>query len=256
MKLTADYHTHTKYSDAETTVLENVRRAKEIGLKEIAITEHGYSHWFYGIKRKETEKWLGELEAARRETGMTVLAGMENNIRGISGLCDFTEKDYEKFDIYLAGVHSAAHFDTMKDWYFFIASWWRFILHMKPTKGQIRHATQTYIRSIERNPIDILTHLNHCCFADVVEVAKCCRDYGTYLEISAKKQHLTDDELCEVAATGVRFVVNSDAHSVDKIGDATLAEEQIARVGIPLTQIDNIDGKKPRFRFAEYKKHM
>ncbi len=87
-----------------------------------------------------------------------------------------------------------------------------------------------------------------------MEVAKCCRDYGTYLEISAKKKHLSDGELERVAATGVRFVIDSDAHSVSRVGDRALAEEQIMRVGIPLEQIDNIDGRLPAFRFTEYKK--
>ena len=44
MILTADYHTHTPYSHGKNTVEENVARAKEIGLKQIAITDHGFSH--------------------------------------------------------------------------------------------------------------------------------------------------------------------------------------------------------------------
>ena len=100
----------------------------------------------------------------------------------------------------------------------------------------------------------IISHLNYGCFADAVEVAKCCRDYGTYLEISSKKAHLSDDELAEVANTGVRFVVNSDAHSIDRIGDVARAEEQIRRVGVSLDLIDNIDGKMPSFRLARWRK--
>ena len=86
-----------------------------------------------------------------------------------------------------------------------------------------------------------------------MEVAKCCRDYGTYLELSSKKEHLSDEELAKVADTGVRFVINSDAHSIDRIGEVTLAEEQIARVGIPHERIDNIDGKLPSFRLAAWR---
>lgn len=69
-----------------------------------------------------------------------------------------------------------------------------------------------------------------------------------------KKQHLTDEELAAVADTGVRFVVNSDAHAIGRIGDTKLAEEQIARVGIPLDRIDNIDGRLPSFRLAAWKR--
>ena len=44
MKLTADYHTHTIFSHGKGTILENALSAKEIGLKSIAITDHGFSH--------------------------------------------------------------------------------------------------------------------------------------------------------------------------------------------------------------------
>lgn len=256
MRLTADYHTHTIFSDGKNTATENVARAKEVGLEQIAITEHGYSHYFRGLKRKETDEWLVSLKEARERTGFPVLAGMECNIRGISGLTDFTPADYENFDVFLAGIHVVIRYDTFADRKIGWGSWQRTVFHMKPSQSLINYTTQAYINTIKKNPVDVITHLNFQCFSDVVEVAKCCRDYGTYLEISSKKQHLTDEELDKVVQTGVRFVVNSDAHSVDRIGDTLLAEEQIKRVGVPLDRIDNIDGKLPTFRFAEYKKHM
>jgi len=49
-------------------------------------------------------------------------------------------------------------------------------------------------------------------------------------------------------------VLDSDAHSVDRIGDTALFEELIKRVDFPLERIMNIDGKIPTRRFAEYKK--
>ena len=41
MILTADYHTHTPYSHGKNTVLENAQAAKKLGLKQLAITDHG-----------------------------------------------------------------------------------------------------------------------------------------------------------------------------------------------------------------------
>ena len=118
----------------------------------------------------------------------------------------------------------------------------------------MRQTTNAFVHAVQKNPIDIISHLNYGCFADPVEVAKCCRDYGTYLEISSKKEHLSDEELARVADTGVRFVINSDAHSIDRIGDVARAEEQVRRVGIPLERIDNIDGRMPSFRLAAWRK--
>ena len=81
-------------------------------------------------------------------------------------------------------------------------------------------------------------------------MAKCAADYGTYLELDAKKAHLTDEELCEIVAkTSVRFIVNSDAHSKERIGDTALIAEQLKRINFPMDRIDNIDGRLPTFRF-------
>lgn len=256
MQLTADYHTHTQYSHGKGTVLENAMRAQEIGLNAIGITDHGFSHLIFGLHRKAVPFLVRDCRESEARTGVKVLVGIESNIRGESGLCDLTKADYENFDLYLAGVHVAVRMDKCSDTKINFGGYMRKKLKMKPSKSIVRATTAAYINAVKNNPVDIVTHLNFQCFADPVEVAKCCRDYGTYLEISSKKVHLTDDELAAVAATGVRFVIDSDAHSVDRIGDTKLCEPQIGRVGIPLEQIDNIGGRLPSFRFAEFKKHM
>ena len=87
-----------------------------------------------------------------------------------------------------------------------------------------------------------------------VEVAKACADYGTLFEISTKKNPLTDEEWQGVIDTGVNFVLDSDAHAVERIGDTALFEELLKRVNFPMERIMNIDGKIPTLRFAEFKK--
>ena len=86
-----------------------------------------------------------------------------------------------------------------------------------------------------------------------MEVAKVARDYGTYLELNSKKTHLTDEQLYEVAKTGVKFVVNSDAHAPSRVGEISLVEDTLKRVSIDRTQIANIDGRLPLFRFNAFK---
>ncbi len=256
MQLTADFHTHTPYSHGKNTVFENAQRAKEMGLSAVAITEHGFSHVFFGIRRRQVDSLIAECKAAEEQLNIPVLVGIESNIRSIAGGVDLTEADYEKFDIFLAGIHDVIKYEHLSDckigWGNLLR--WRFGMKEKPSL--VKASTEAYINAVKNHPIDVLTHLNFRVRSDAVEVAKCCRDYGTYLELSGKKAHLSDEELDRVVQTGVRFVVNSDAHSVDRIGDVARAFEQIERVGVPLDRIDNIDGRMPSFRFAEFKKHM
>ncbi len=255
MELTADFHTHTKYSDGKNTILENAARAKELGLQAVAITEHGFTHIAFGIRRKEKEQYIKEIHEAEKTAGIPVLVGIEGNICGMDGTCDLTQEDFKDFDVYLTGFHVFSRHDGWRDFHNGWSSYLKYHTFGKPSELLIRDTTRAYCNAIMKNPIDVVTHINFQCYADAVEVAKCCRDHGTYVEISGKKTHFTDEELAAVADTGVRFIVNSDAHSVDRIGDIAIAEEQIMRVGIPLDRIDNIDGRMPAFRLAEYKKH-
>lgn len=52
----------------------------------------------------------------------------------------------------------------------------------------------------------------------------------------------------------MKFVVDSDAHSVDRIGDNKLFLETAKRVDFPLDRIMNIDGRTPELRFRNFKK--
>ncbi len=256
MKLTADYHTHTVFSDGKGRALDNARAAERAGLEEIAITEHGYSHYFRGLHRRETEKWLAMVREADEGSSVRVLRGMECNIRGVSGLSDFTPEDYENFDIFLAGIHIVIHYEKFSDTKLGWGGWLRKSLGISPSDSLIRETTKAYVNAVMKNPIDAVTHLNFQCFADPTEVAKACRDYGTYVELNSKKMHLSDEELARVNETGVRYIINSDAHSPERVGDLKLAAEQIARVGIDLRRIDNIDGRLPSFRYAAFKKTL
>ena len=99
----------------------------------------------------------------------------------------------------------------------------------------------------------MITHLNYCCFADAAEVAKAAADYGTYIELNAKKTHLSDEELYAVIETGVNFVIGSDAHSPDRVEEISLVQKLLERVKVPPERIFNIEGRTPDFRFKRFK---
>ena len=254
MYLTADYHTHAPYSHGKNTVLENAVAAKAKGLKEIAITDHGFNHILFGLKRKKLSSLRAEIEEAKKLTGINVLMGMESNLISIDGETDMKQSDLRFFDIYLCGIHEVLRYKSFSDMYkILIKNYSAYKLGRRPSDKVIENTTKAYINIIKNNPIDIITHINFKCCCNLEEVAKCCADYGTYIEINTKKRHVSADELNMMAATGVRFVIDSDAHSAGRVGDTKIAEEILAQASVPLEQIDNIDGRLPKFRFAEYK---
>lgn len=258
MQLTGDYHTHTPYSHGKNTVFENTERAKALGLKQIGISDHGFSHVAFGIRRRQIPAYIKECRDASEKYGIDVLVGIESNICGIGGKADLSEKDFENFDIYLCGKHVFIWYSTFRD--FIKYGGGNFLSDKfckKPSSGLIRQNTMAYINTIKNNPIDAITHLNYLCPSDALEVAKCASDYGTYIELNAKKCHLTDEELINIVQkTEARFIIDSDAHSAERVGEIKLVEEQLLRIDFPPDRIDNIDGRYPSFRFKEFKKHM
>ncbi len=257
MILTADYHTHTPYSHGKNTVIENTLVAKEKGLKEIAITDHGFNHLMFGLKRKALPSLRADVEEAKKATGLNVLMGMESNLISLDGDTDMRDDDLQYFDIYLCGIHEILKYRKLSDMYHIMwQNYWPYQMGKKPKQKIIDNTTKAYINAIKNHPIDILTHINYRCCCDVVEVAKCCADYGTYIEINTKPEHVArvePEDFALMATTGVRFVIDSDAHTMDRVGDTAVAEKIIAESGLSLDLIDNIDGRRPKFRFEEYK---
>ena len=255
MQLTGDYHTHTIYSHGKGTVLENALQAKARGLREVGITDHGFGQMAFGLRRRRIPSLVADCRAATENTGVRVLVGVEANLCGESGVTDLKADDYKDFDLFLCGIHRFVRFKPFAAgaWNLFFRNWLYTARKKRPGQGLIRYNTNAVIRCIEKNPVDAITHLNYLSFCDAAEVAKAARDYGTYIEINTKKVHLCDEEWAAVCDTGVRFLIDSDAHTPDRVGDTALAEQLLAFEGAPLDRIDNIDGRTPTFRFSEYR---
>lgn len=255
--LTFDYHTHTTYSHGTGSILDNALAAKKAGLKGIAITDHGFSHLLFSMKRKNLDQMKRECEEAEKITGVKVRLGIESNIIGEDGVCDVKEKDYDKIDVFLAGIHRAVWYPTNTDLErVLIENIVTDFTKIKPAKQLIDYNTKIYCNAIKNNPIDILTHPLYGVFADPVTIAKCCADYGTYFEINTKKIHLNCEQWQAVIDTKVNFVINSDAHSPDRVGDVKLFLAQDKTVNFPRERIFNIDGKTPVMRYEEMKKRL
>ena len=254
MILSSDYHTHTTFSHGKGQIIDNAYVAKEKGLVEIGISDHGFSHPAFGLTKRKIPKMKSLCKEASEQTGVKVLLGIESNIIGTDGTVDLKEKLYDDFDIFLAGIHKFVLYKMNTIFPLFFRNFYCSTFNKKNiSKSLIDTNTKTFINVIKKNPVDVITHVNFCCFADAKEVAKVARDYGTYIELNSKKRHLTDEELYEVASTGVQFVINSDAHTPDRVGEISLVEKMLDRVNINREQIANIDGRLPKMRFKAFK---
>ncbi len=248
MILFGDYHTHTVHSDGNNTIEDNVKAAYNKGLKQIALTEHGFSHLAHGIKRKDVKEYKEELDSVKNKyTGIDVLFGIEANLLSLKGEIDVTKDERSLFDVVVVGYHKSYKPTGIINFFnFFLPNTCR--IFKQQSKKRIEKNTQAYINAIKNNDIDILAHLNYGgCQVDCVKIAKVAKEYGVYIELNGKRILFTDQEILDMQKTGVMFIVNSDAHYSENVGKNNKAFNLIERLNIPLEQVANIN-KIPKFK--------
>ena len=248
MLLYGDYHTHTIYSrhkHGKGTVLENASVAADKGLKQIAITDHGFNHRAFGVKRKQIPALQEDILNAKEITGVDILLGVEANIISVDGDVDIKEEDYEVLDVILMGYHKLVRTNSMKDQV--QLTWANFFdKAFRPSKERINRNTTAFLKTLDKYPIDVITHLNYGFETDTLAVAKMAKQKGVYIELNGKRINFTQEEIEIMTAEGVKFIVNSDAHRPDMVGEVNNGMNLIYKNNIPLSQVANID-KLPKF---------
>ena len=242
-----DYHTHSLYSDGKITMEESVKQAINIGLKQLAITDHSFNHC-HGINKKDFSSIKKEMDDLKEKykDQIELFFGLEGNFTSIEGTFDIDDEIYENLDIVVLGYHKSFKPKTLKNLFGFYLP--NVFNKSRRNKKQIDKNTNCYIKAISTNKIDILSHLNYAgCFVDVVKVAETAKKYNTYIELSSKHLELTPKEICDMVKTGVKFVLSSDAHTIDRIGDNHIGINIMEKYNIPKDQIANWDSV-PKFK--------
>ena len=246
MILKGDYHTHTIYTHGTGTVEDNVKSAIKRGLKQIAITEHSFSQAFYGINPKEYNELRIEVESLRHKYGnqVDILCGLESNLIDLDGTIDLSNAKRGIVDILVVGYHANFIPRSFKAFFTF---WLPNVLGFGG-KAQIEKNTQAYIKALRNYDIDIISHLNsHRCYVDPVRICEVAKEVGTYIELNGKVINFSEEQFKEMIATGVKFIINSDAHRPERVGKNHHGMNLVDKYNIPPEQIANLD-KIPRFK--------
>ena len=241
MKLLGDYHTHTIYTHGKSTIEENVKQAENLGLKEIAITEHsylGHNHIVAG----DLTKMRAEIDSIKDKYNVKVLLGIEANLMSRNGDIDISDEELKELDVVILGYHRLSKYKGKEKLWGY-----RNLLSKKRHKKLVKENTEAYLRALDKHRVDIIAHLNYGCFVDSVAIAKECAKRGIYIELNGKRIVFTDEEIQGIIATGAKFIINSDAHHYTRVAKNSEAFGLIERLNIPYDQIANLD-KLPEFK--------
>ncbi|WP_031095957.1 MULTISPECIES: DNA polymerase/3'-5' exonuclease PolX [unclassified Streptomyces] len=197
-----DLHTHTDLTDGLAPLEAMVEAAAEHGHAYYAVTDHAPNLY---MQRMTDEKILAQRELLRELDGtrrrMRLLHGTELNI-GPDGEVDWPEEFLAGFDLCVASLHS--HFDLDR-----------------------RAMTRRLVRACEHPYVNIIGHPTTRLIgkrpgvdADWDKVFAACARTGTALEVNAQPDRLDlrDEDILRAREHGVKFAVNTDAHSVPHLG--------------------------------------
>lgn len=252
MKLRGDYHSHTIYSSkpnpsrrhAKGTIRDNVEAAYRMGLEEIAISEHGPGHYLYGINKdyfKEVREEIDRLNQEYEPKGLKILLGVEANLISLDGDLDIDDEVLDYLDILLMGYHYGVLPKTFKDGLvlYGLNPISRLTgINRKRSKDLI---TRAYIRAIDKYPINIITHPGSKASLNIVELGHHAAKKDVALEISSKHSELSVENIRKTMdIEGLKYVLNSDAHSPEYIGKVEKGLKKAEEAGLPLDRIINL----------------
>lgn len=225
MKILVDTHTHTlKSAHAYSTIQENARRAAEVGMEAIAVTDHAPS-----IPDSPHVWNFVNLKAIPRDMyGVKILYGAEVNILDLEGNIDLDEDILKKLDVVNASIHKECY----KDY-------------------GAKDNTSAYLAAVNNPLIDVICHSG---YADIPY------DYDLITDLAKKNHKLMEInnhsfyvrkpsiENCKTIARlckekGVGIVVSSDAHISFDIGEYEPSLELLREVDFPEKLVINRDLK-------------
>ncbi len=190
-----DLHVHSLYSDGGSSIDSIVGRAKECGLRAVAIVDHSIEHPM-GLTRSKAKKRCMDIEHAEAKYGIEVINGVECGIQadGKIVLPEF------EFDLVLVSMHDIVPMDE-------------------------------YYRRIElclsRNDVDVLAHFRAELFNVFGgengkrdgEVLDLLEENDVGLEVNTGHYAPPESVLQKCSHRKIRYSVGSDSHSLSRVAD-------------------------------------
>jgi putative hydrolase len=218
--LEVDLHVHSLFSACGLhTILELIEQGRKVGLKAMAITDHGLAVGGGRLTSVFFERFRSPYDDIK------VYKGIELNLLDEKGAVDIVGQYLPFVDILLFGVHPNL-----------------------PPRGPKEYYTDMVIAAMENNPfLDILSHPNDPAYPlDYPKIAKKAAQKGMALELNHSKvlykRSTPDDALALVRAckeAGCLMAVNSDTHALLELGRDESVRPLLEKAKFPAELIVN-----------------
>lgn len=222
--LRGDLHSHSEWSDGQTSIDAMVAAALRLGHEYLALTDHSPRLTIArGLSAERLEEQIAVVEGFR-DDGFTLLTGIEVDIHD-DGTLDQTDEMLGKLDVVVASVHSKL-------------------------KSDPREMTKRMLGAIRNPHTDVLGHVTGRLVEgsrgtrpgstfDAAAVFAECAERRVAVEINSRPERQDPpDELIALALdAGCLFSIDSDAHAPGQLSLLDYGAERAERMGVPPERI-------------------
>lgn len=241
MKLFADYHTHTRYSDGRGTPAQNIEAAAGRGLVEVAITDHGPRGIGIGVSGPETFLTIKEEVAglAPLLPEIKALVGAEAAVISRDGRIDLPREIIDRLDLLIAGLHPYYMPENLEDALLYTLPNLAARFNRSARKKMRSANTKALVETIYSYPVDIISHPDLMLPVDVDELARACAGKETALEVNTGHNYNKEEIVRSAARWGARLAINSDAHYPETVGELASGLALVERLRFPAEMVIN-----------------
>jgi DNA polymerase (family 10) len=222
--LRGDLHMHTTVTDGRASLEDMVEAARRRGYAYIAITDHSKRVTMArGLDgRRLRQHWKAIDKLAAKVKGLTILKGVEMDILE-DGSLDLPDAVLKEADWVVASIHYGQNQSR------------------EQITRRLLNAIQNRYVSAIGHPTGRLIGRRQSYDVDLETVMKAAADHGCLMECNAQPDRLDLDDLALMAAKarGVGIVVNTDAHSVEELGNLEFGVGQARRAGLEAKDVVN-----------------
>ena len=213
-----DLHTHTRYSDGTSEVREMVEAAEAMDLEAVAITDHG-PDTHVGVPPWAMEQLLKDVEDAKKEAEIPVLAGIEANVVDGSGNVDVDKELMKKLDVVIFSIHKMGPL-------------------IEPYEAAVEYMSRME-KAVKKGGARIIGHpffyhqalLEYLKREEQEEFARTLADCGVAVELNMRYRVPGEEFLRLCMREGVKLSIGSDAHRPSDVGRIDWALSMLNRVG-------------------------
>ena len=147
---------------------------------------------------------------------------------------DINDKIIENCDYIMAGYHFASTPTSLKSMFNHCNN------YMIKNEKSKDYNTKAIINAMKNNDIFIITHPGDKGDVYIEEIAKVAKNTDTRLEINSSHGFLNSSQLVKIKGIGNKFIIGSDAHIPQNVGNFDLAMKIVKEASVDLSLIENI----------------